>query len=889
MKPLYLEIEGVKSVSEKQTVNFERVAKSGIFGVFGKTGSGKTTILDSIVLALYGDVTNSVGNKDFVNTGCNRARVMLTFSVQENGERVIYKAERVYKFDKKRENLTSSAYLSKIVEGEEYPIAENTKQVNEKIENEIIGLDKKDFLKCIALPQGAFSDFIKQTRSLRLSFVGKLFGLEKYGKPLADKITLKDRILNDKQNQLIGESSALEGFDENYLQESKKQLDAITEELDKATKELNAEKERFEGTKELYRLCQDRQKKREERSKKLAYMPVIEGYRREIEIYDNALFAKKEIDLYLQSQQTIALVEKNIADFNKEKETLGARRIKVYNEFKNIPQMQEDLALLISKKELSKGIAEKMDWLEGKNKELVKERDEYKKLTLEKLDLTKRKEEALKEESFCLKKAEEFNTKQALSLLANKLSLTAVNEYASQQLDFLNELLARLKEEKLPPESAVNRLIDQQIEKIKVILVKKTDEIGVDALNECICVIENNQKFIAKAQKAKEVFVQAEANLNSVEEKMQQSLKRGKTLKEESELYQTEVNAFLQGKSFEQAKNDTELAIKWTAKKIDEINKEFESINEELNSSAIKIAQYEADLANARKINKESAYDLENKLTLKGITLENAIAILKESERIEKNRAVEQAFAKELTLLESAIGELNEKLKDISVSEEDYEKSRLVYISKEENCIFINKKFGEIKRSYDIGLKNNENWCIINKKLAEIKGERAVLSKVLTLVKESRFMEFIAEVYLREIAKEAEARVLSLTSGKYGLVYKNGNFFVIDNLQGGRERPVLSLSGGETFLVSLSLALALSAQISRRASKPLEFFFLDEGFGTLDDELIDAVTTSLEKLQKSNLTVGLITHVAELKNRIGAKIEVTGATALHGTLISDNG
>ena len=164
-----------------------------------------------------------------------------------------------------------------------------------------------------------------------------------------------------------------------------------------------------------------------------------------------------------------------------------------------------------------------------------------------------------------------------------------------------------------------------------------------------------------------------------------------------------------------------------------------------------------------------------------------------------------------------------------------------------------------------------------------------MLSKVLTLVKESRFMEFIAEVYLKEIAKEAEGRVLSLTSGKYGLIYKNGNFFVIDNLQGGRERPVLSLSGGETFLVSLSLALALSAQISRRASKPLEFFFLDEGFGTLDDELIDAVTTSLEKLQKSNLTVGLITHVAELKNRIGAKIEVTGATALHGTLISDNG
>ncbi|MBQ3571268.1 MAG: hypothetical protein IJA15_00415, partial [Clostridia bacterium] len=692
MKPLYLEIEGVKSVSEKQTVNFERVAKSGIFGVFGKTGSGKTTILDSIVLALYGDVTNSVGNKDFVNTGCSRARVMLTFSVLENGERGVYKVERVYKFDKKRENLTSSAYLSKIVEGEEYPIAENTKQVNEKLESEIIGLDKKDFLKCIALPQGAFSDFIKQTRSLRLSFVGKLFGLEKYGKPLADKITLKDRILNDKQNQLLGESSALEVYDENYLQESKKQLDEVTEELDKATKEMNAEKEKFELVKTQYNLCEERQDKIDVRNKKLAYMPVIEGYRREIDIYDNALFAKKEMELYLQSQQTIKLVEKNIADFNKEKESLGARRIKVYNEFKNIPQMQEDLALLISKKELSKGIAEKIDWLENKNKELIKEREEYKKLTLEKLTLTKKKEEALKEESSCLKKAEEFNTKQALSLLASKLSLTAVNEFASQQLDFLNELLTRLKQEQISTESAVNRLIAQQIEKIKALLSKETGEVGVDALNECICVIEKNQMFIAKAQKAKEVFIQAETNLNAVEEKMQQSLKRGKTLKDECDLYQTEVNAFLQGKSFEQAKKDTELAIKWTVKRIDEINKEFESVNEELNSSAAKIAQYESDLANAKKINKETAYALENKLTAKGITLENAVAILEDSERIEKNRAVEQSFTKELAHLESAIGELNEKLKDVTVSKEDYEKARLLYTSKEEICIFINKK-----------------------------------------------------------------------------------------------------------------------------------------------------------------------------------------------------
>ena len=148
-------------------------------------------------------------------------------------------------------------------------------------------------------------------------------------------------------------------------------------------------------------------------------------------------------------------------------------------------------------------------------------------------------------------------------------------------------------------------------------------------------------------------------------------------------------------------------------------------------------------------------------------------------------------------------------------------------------------------------------------------------------------MEFIAEEYLKEIADEAEIRVLELTGGRYGLVY-DGNFFVTDNFSGGARRPVAGLSGGETFIVSLSLALALSKQISAKALKPIDFFFLDEGFGTLDEDLIDAVADCLEKLQRANFTVGLITHVAELKNRISSKLLVHGATASRGTVIESS-
>ena len=106
-----------------------------------------------------------------------------------------------------------------------------------------------------------------------------------------------------------------------------------------------------------------------------------------------------------------------------------------------------------------------------------------------------------------------------------------------------------------------------------------------------------------------------------------------------------------------------------------------------------------------------------------------------------------------------------------------------------------------------------------------------------------------------------------------------------DNFNGGELRKVKTLSGGETFLVSLSLALALSATICRRSMKSIEFFFLDEGFGTLDGDIIDTVLGALEKLKNDSFSIGLISHVEELKHRISSKIIVSKATESHGSTI----
>ena len=126
-----------------------------------------------------------------------------------------------------------------------------------------------------------------------------------------------------------------------------------------------------------------------------------------------------------------------------------------------------------------------------------------------------------------------------------------------------------------------------------------------------------------------------------------------------------------------------------------------------------------------------------------------------------------------------------------------------------------------------------------------------------------------------------------MTKGRYVLeIDDNLNFVIRDNYNGGLRRSIKTLSGGETFLTSLALALALSSQIQLKGSAPLEFFFLDEGFGSLDSELLDIVMESLEKLHSEKLSVGIISHVEELKNRVPVKLLVTPNDGGNGSKIS---
>ena len=88
MKPRYLEIEGLQSFKEIQKINFDELSETGLFGIFGPTGSGKSTILDAITLALYGKVHRAVmGTQGIINTNSDKVRVTFVFDLLKNNRR----------------------------------------------------------------------------------------------------------------------------------------------------------------------------------------------------------------------------------------------------------------------------------------------------------------------------------------------------------------------------------------------------------------------------------------------------------------------------------------------------------------------------------------------------------------------------------------------------------------------------------------------------------------------------------------------------------------------------------------------------------------------------------------------------------------------------------
>lgn len=187
---------------------------------------------------------------------------------------------------------------------------------------------------------------------------------------------------------------------------------------------------------------------------------------------------------------------------------------------------------------------------------------------------------------------------------------------------------------------------------------------------------------------------------------------------------------------------------------------------------------------------------------------------------------------------------------------------------------------GALGREYEKIRDSNVRWEELRRTADRAAVRRDKLDLLKSVLRGKAFVDFLAEEQLASMAVEASHRLGRLTNYRYALeIDSEGNFVIRDDSNGGVRRPVSSLSGGETFVASLALALALSLQIQLKGHYPLEFFFLDEGFGTLDPELLEVVVSTLERLHLEHLNIGIISHVPELRNRFPRQLVVCPAEA----------
>ncbi|WP_010665222.1 AAA family ATPase [Marinilabilia salmonicolor] len=187
----------------------------------------------------------------------------------------------------------------------------------------------------------------------------------------------------------------------------------------------------------------------------------------------------------------------------------------------------------------------------------------------------------------------------------------------------------------------------------------------------------------------------------------------------------------------------------------------------------------------------------------------------------------------------------------------------------------LNRSWGEANTTLNRMKKGQEKAKEIKKQHSKVLERAEDLKMMKNLFQGGRFVKYISTVFLQELVRAANDRFYRLTRQHLSLELASDNSFQVrDFMNEGHLRSVKTLSGGQTFQASLSLALSLADSIQKHTSASGNFFFLDEGFGTLDRESLSIVFDTLKSLRHENRIVGVISHVEEMNQEIGTFLKI---------------
>lgn len=919
MRPIKLEISAFQSYAGKEIIDFNKLGDQGLFLISGETGAGKTTIFDAISYALFGSASGVSRSAAMLRSeyaqGTIETYVELTFSYNGKEYKIRRSPAQQIKYNPNKEdlrNFSTKAWLilpEKDEEGNQRQV-HLVSEVNKKI-NEIIGLDKDKFSQITMIAQGEFRKLIESDTKGRGEILREVFKTtpyEAFQKLVYAKSKTKEEELKSlKSEQLIyvKQFTCSGDIDERLKQslENTKAKDNITKEdlnlfeeiLKIENKRLDTfRKEKLELEKELKviaKIIEEDKKKREEQRNLEAHEEKLK------EIIEDLEKAKLNLDEIEKKHDVKALNDEIVKDEEKLVEYKQLDHIST-----EIIALEKALSTKKEEKEQKEKYIKAREELVGEsNKQLKKlgdnlEKDktkaiEEKNIKHGRLEKVKDLIDDIKEYTKLKKETEE---KQKISSDLTKDLTIASKEYAQINETYLNQqagILAKdLKEgvacpvcgsTKHPKKAKIENenITKESVDKAKA----KQEEANENASNAssdaaiALGACEAELKDIEKTYKDiyKKDFNKDEKTLQDLE-KEQNLLEKGiQDLEEQIRKRKEDI----------EEKERLETLVK--AKK-----KEIEKLNEEKNKVEIVISSNSASKSEKEKQKEQISKGLKYE------SKERAEGELKEKrENLEKiNESIKNA-KEEKSKMEADKNTTNGYIKKAKEDLKNYKPIDLVKEEKREEETHLKKdaKEDEIEKIATIVKNNEDKIKYIGKLLEKIGKNEKILSSILTLsnvvngklVGEDRLSleTYILMNYFDKIIARANKRFNAMTLGKLEMIRKtdkqggsaqSGLELNVYDYYSGTERSAKSLSGGESFMAALSLALALSEEIQESAGGvQIDTIFIDEGFGSLDSETLKEAIKALADLAEGNILIGLISHVDELKRKIDNKIIVS--------------
>ncbi len=883
MKPIKLTIEGINSFFDRQVIDLRF---DGLFCICGDTGSGKTTILDSIIIALYGSTKRTQSITEYINLRSDKAEIRLEFEAEVDGRRMQFEVVRLIG------KTANKARLICLTTG--VTLAEQTEKVNAAI-MEMIGLSRDDFTQVVILEQGKFGRFLSASKKERNNTVGNLFKFNKY-RDLGKKATallsrskekldeLSDRLvhleavtqsaISDTEKRITGAKKRITELktSEDKLAEKisvleqvgKKFIDSVNAEKEFATKKVELDetaKQLAEATDMCKRLSDELEVKRVQKNEatiKLAKMGEFKRLLGEVKKREDALTLLR--DEWQKADREAKDIKSDLDNRLLSKDKLLTALSEGKEELFSIAELGDaDASDLRAKAlELTLGVKSARDELAA----LVKKEGTY----IDKVrSATERQSIAMRHEADAAKRRNELKAE------VERLEVELENERRLKAADYLR---SALKEGDVCPVCGGT-------------VVSKA---------ECTHTFDAERKLLrrkSELEKAEEEYVNAKNSLFSFGTELNESTKALTAVqneRKESELRLSDVtkaiklpdktdcilglatNICVLGDKLKTCENEIRLLFHNHANassRADELLRRGENERKEcdaLNGEIAKSGMSEVELDETSRLEER---------------LSSEIADMEKSVRGCEERKT--ALLGRLSALKASIGFIEERI----LSKPDFDENELIGAKKEieaqksERESLIASTARE-ERELELLKENYKAKKEIEAQKKEVKRKVDTYSDVLKLVKGDKFIEYVAEEYILQFTDAASAVLGDITSGKYSLSYHDGDFYVKDFLFGGSERKVGTLSGGETFLASLSLAIAISREIAHY--KTYEFFFLDEGFGTLDERSLDTVADALVTLSSDTL-VGVVTHRTELTDRIFDKLTVVAPADGSGSVV----